>query len=85
MVVGQWLLVGAAVCVFPLLSNLARCYRAILNDARIISLDPALQGNFEILYAYPGMLERMANVYGVRRPISSPVWCITLQYTVVTG
>lgn len=34
--------------------NLGSCYRAVLNDARIIELDPALQSKLEILYAYPG-------------------------------
>lgn len=44
----------AAAGLFPLVYNLRQCYKAILNDARIISRDPALQSNFEILYAYPG-------------------------------
>lgn len=48
------LLVLSAVVLLPLLANLPRCYRAILNDARIISKDPALQSQLEILYAYPG-------------------------------
>ncbi|CAM9178512.1 unnamed protein product, partial [Hapterophycus canaliculatus] len=34
--------------------NLGSCYQAVLNDARIIELDPALQSKLEILYAYPG-------------------------------
>lgn len=52
----MWLitLAFAAAGLFPLVYNLRHCYRAILNDARIISRDPALQSNFEILYAYPG-------------------------------
>ena len=44
----------ASAGLFPLMYNLRQCYQAILNDARIISRDPALQSNFEILYAYPG-------------------------------
>eukprot|EP00903_Cladosiphon_okamuranus_P012101 g11356.t1 len=51
-------LVGAAVVAFmmlsPLMWNLGRCWKAILNDARIISRDPALQSKLEILFAYPG-------------------------------
>lgn len=51
-------LVGAAavvlVLVGPLMWNLGRCWGAILNDARIISRDPALQSKLEILFAYPG-------------------------------
>lgn len=37
-----------------ILWNLGGCYQAVLNDARIIELDPALQSKLEILYAYPG-------------------------------
>lgn len=43
-----------AAALFPLLINIANCYRAILNDAKIISLDPVLRSPIEVLYAYPG-------------------------------
>lgn len=51
-------LVGAAVVlvvvVVPLMWNVGRCWKHILNDARIISRDPALRNQLEILFAYPG-------------------------------
>lgn len=52
----MWLAVGfcTAAGLLPLVYNVQHCYRAILNDARIISRDPALQSNLEVLYAYPG-------------------------------
>ncbi|CBJ26514.1 Serine O-acetyltransferase [Ectocarpus siliculosus] len=50
----MFLLTAAAIVLAPLLLNLGSCYRAVLNDARIISLDPALQSKLEVLYAYPG-------------------------------
>ncbi|CAB1109289.1 unnamed protein product [Ectocarpus sp. CCAP 1310/34] len=50
----MFVLTAAAVVLAPLLLNLGSCYRAVLNDARIISLDPALQSKLEVLYAYPG-------------------------------
>ena len=50
----MWASVGCLALLFPLIANLRSCYKAILNDARIISRDPALQSNFEVLYAYPG-------------------------------
>lgn len=51
-------LVGAAVValVGPLMWNIGRCWRDILNDARVISRDPALQSKVEVLFAYPGEL-----------------------------
>eukprot|EP00752_Nemacystus_decipiens_P011652 g10342.t1 len=45
---------AAVVLVAPLLWNLVGCWQAILNDARIISRDPALRSKLEILFAYPG-------------------------------
>lgn len=45
---------AAVVLVVPLMWNLGRCWEAILNDARVISRDPALQSKLEILFAYPG-------------------------------
>lgn len=51
---GQALAVVAAAIFVPLLWNLGHCWRAIVNDANIISLDPALQSKLEVLYAYPG-------------------------------
>lgn len=51
----SFLLIAISLVVLaPLLANLPRCFRAILNDARVISKDPALRGSYEILYAYPG-------------------------------
>ena len=52
----QLFVVAAAVMMLvgPLVLNLGRCWEAILNDARVISRDPALQSKLEILFAYPG-------------------------------
>ncbi|CAM9835963.1 unnamed protein product, partial [Ectocarpus sp. 12 AP-2014] len=52
--IDMFVLTAAAIVLAPLLLNLGSCYRAVLNDARIISLDPALQSKLEVLYAYPG-------------------------------
>lgn len=62
------LIAVSLIALAPLLANLPRCFRAILNDARVISKDPALRGSYEILYAYPGALW-----YSSFRVRSSPV------------
>lgn len=48
------LTVGMGAILAPLLWNLGGCWRAIVNDINIISLDPALQSKLEVMYAYPG-------------------------------
>lgn len=53
------LLISGAAVLLSLLLGIPQCYRAILNDARIISKDPALQSRLEILYAYPGSHSRI--------------------------
>ena len=51
MVFAELLATASLVGVLPLLLNVGTCYRAILNDAAMISLDPALSNPVEILYA----------------------------------
>lgn len=48
----ELLLVGAAVVLAA--KSLGGWSQAVLNDARMISLDPALTNKLEILFAYPG-------------------------------
>ncbi|CAM9891105.1 unnamed protein product, partial [Sphacelaria rigidula] len=79
MVFAELLATASLVGVLPLLLNISTCYGAMLKDAAMISLDPALSNPVEILYAYPGFWAlfwyRLSHAPEKRNiPIVSALW-----------